>query len=43
VVLLCRQGGTFVAAFSATGATREAIVEAAKENYRALLGEHLRR
>jgi hypothetical protein len=36
VVLRC-QDGTFVAAFSAQGVTREAIVEAAKEDYQALL------
>jgi hypothetical protein len=33
VVILCRQDGSFVAAFSARGATRESIVEAAKEDY----------
>ena len=33
VVVLRRQGGSFVAAFSARGATREGIVEAAKEDY----------
>jgi hypothetical protein len=33
VVVLRRQDGAFVAAFSARGATREAIVEAAKEDY----------
>ncbi len=33
IVVLRRQDGTFVAAFSARGATREGIVEAAKENY----------
>jgi hypothetical protein len=37
VVVLRRQDDTFVAAFSAQGATREAIVEAAKEDYQALL------
>jgi hypothetical protein len=37
VVVLRRQDGTFVAAFSAQGVTREAIVEAAKEDYQALL------
>jgi hypothetical protein len=40
VVVLRRQGGAFVAAFSARGATEEGIVEAAKENYAALLREH---
>jgi hypothetical protein len=33
IVILCRQDGSFVAAFSAQGATREGIVEAAKEDY----------
>ncbi len=32
VVILCRQDGTFVAAFSARGATKEGILEAAKED-----------
>jgi hypothetical protein len=36
VVVLRRQNGTFVAVFSASSATRENIVEAAKEDYRAL-------
>jgi hypothetical protein len=33
IVVLRRQDGSFVAAFSAQGATREGIVEAAKEDY----------
>ena len=37
VVVLRRQDGSFVAAFSAQGATREGIVEAAEEDYRELL------
>ena len=37
ILLLRRQDGSFVAAFSARGATREGIVEAAKEDYRRLL------
>ena len=37
IVVLRRQDGSFVAAFSAQGATREGIVEAAKEDYRRLL------
>jgi hypothetical protein len=37
VVVLRRQGGSFVAAFSARGATREGIVEAAKEDYGKLI------
>ncbi len=40
VVVLRRQDGAFVAAFSARGATGEGIVEAAKEDYAALLREH---
>ena len=42
VTVLRRQDGAFVAAFSASGATREGIVEAAKEDYRALLEERIR-
>ena len=37
VLVLRRQDHTFVAAFSAMGATREGIVEAAREDYAALL------
>jgi hypothetical protein len=37
VVLLRRQDSSFVAAFSARGATREGILEAAKEDYAKLL------
>jgi hypothetical protein len=37
VVVLRRQDGSFVAALSALGATREGILEAAKEDYRQLL------
>jgi hypothetical protein len=37
VVVLRRQDGTFVAAFSATGATKEGLVEAAKEDYAELM------
>jgi hypothetical protein len=33
ILLLHRQDGSFAAAFSAQGATREGIVEAAKEDY----------
>ena len=36
VAVLRRQDGTFVAAFSARGATTEGIVEAANEDYRQL-------
>jgi hypothetical protein len=37
ILVLRRQDGTFVAAFSAQGASREGIVEAAKEDYYAAL------
>ena len=37
IVVLRRQDGSFVAAFSARGATREGIVEAAKEDYGKLI------
>ncbi len=37
IVVLCRQDSSFAAAFSAQGATREGIVEAAKEDYWRLL------
>ncbi len=40
VLLLRRQDGAFVAAFSARGATRECIVEAAEQAYEALLREN---
>ena len=40
VLVLRRQDGAFVAAFSARGATKEGIVGATKEDYRALLREH---
>ncbi len=42
VVVLRRQDGSFVAAFSSSGITKEGIVEAAKEDYRALAREYLR-
>ena len=37
VVILRRQDGSFVAAFSARGATKEGILEAAKEDRRELV------
>ena len=37
IAVLRRQDGAFVAAFSARGATREGIVEAAREDYQQLL------
>jgi hypothetical protein len=40
VVVLRRQDGSYVAPFSAQGATREGIVEAAREDYAALAGEN---
>ena len=44
ILVLRREDGSFVAAFSARGATREGIVEAAKEDYGRLIeanAEHL--
>jgi hypothetical protein len=40
IVILRRQDGSFVAAFSARGATREGIVEAAREDHRELIRAH---
>jgi hypothetical protein len=40
LVVLRRHDGAFVAAFSARGATREGMVEAAKEDYRELIQTH---
>ena len=40
ILVLRRQDGAFVAAFSAQGATREGIVEAAQEDYGALVRVH---
>jgi hypothetical protein len=37
ILKLRREDGTFVAAFSAQGATRDGITEAAKEDYKHLL------
>jgi hypothetical protein len=42
VVVLRRQDGAFVAAFSSSGITKEGIVEAAEEDYLALTREYLR-
>ena len=42
VVILRRQDGLFVAAFSARGATKEGIVGAAKGDYRELIRTHAR-
>ena len=43
IIVLRRQDDAFVAAFSAMGATREGITEAAKEDYREVLRVHLAR
>jgi len=40
IIVLRRQDDSFVAAFSAWGATREGIIEAAKEDYRELIRAH---
>jgi hypothetical protein len=40
VLILRRQDGSFVAAFSAQGATKEGIREAAMEDYRAVVEAH---
>jgi hypothetical protein len=40
IAVLRRQDGSFVAAFSVRGATKEGIVDAAKEDYRELLRVH---
>lgn len=39
IVVLRREDGAFVAAFSGLGATREGIVEAAREDYGRLMEE----
>jgi hypothetical protein len=39
VILRC-QDDSFVAAFSASGATREGIIDTAKEDYRELIHSH---
>jgi hypothetical protein len=43
IMVLRRQDDAFVAAFSAMGATREGIVEAAREDYQELVRVHLAR
>jgi hypothetical protein len=37
ILILRRQDGAFVAAFSARGATKEGIAQATKEDYQALI------
>jgi hypothetical protein len=41
--VLRRQDDSFAAAFSARGATREGIIEAAREDYRKLVEVHFAR
>ena len=41
LVVLRRQDASFVAAFSSSGITKEGVVDAAKEDYRALAGGYL--
>jgi hypothetical protein len=43
ILVLRRQDGSFVAAFSASGATKEGIRKAAMEDYQALIEAHGRR
>jgi hypothetical protein len=40
IVILRRQDGSFVARFSARGATKEGIIQAAEEDYRELIWAH---
>jgi hypothetical protein len=40
IVVLRRQDDSFVATFSARGATREGIIEAARDDYRQLVQVH---
>ena len=41
LVVLRRQDGSFVAAFSSSSITKEGVVDAAKEDYRALARRYL--
>jgi hypothetical protein len=41
IVILRRQDASFVAAFSASGVTKEGLIDAAKEDYRELVRIHL--
>lgn len=43
ILVLRRRDGTFVAAFSAMGATEEGIRQAAEEDFSAIANEHVRR
>jgi hypothetical protein len=40
ILILRRQDDSLVAAFSASGATKEGIIEAAEEDYRELILDH---
>ena len=40
IVMLRRQDDLFVAPFSASGVSREGIIEATKEDYRELIQDH---
>jgi hypothetical protein len=40
IVILRRQDASFVAAFSASGVTKESLIDAAKEDYRELVRIH---
>ena len=40
IVILRRQDASFAAAFSARGATKEGVIEAAKEDYGELIQDH---
>ena len=40
ILVLRRQDGSFVARFSARGATKEGIIQAAEEEYRELIRTH---
>jgi hypothetical protein len=40
ILVLRRQDGSFVARFSARGATKEGIIQAAQEDYRELIRAH---
>jgi hypothetical protein len=43
IPVLLRQDGSFVARFSARGATKEGIIQAAEEDYRELIRAHKNR
>ncbi len=40
IVILRRQDDSFVASFSARGATKEGVIEAAEEDYKQLVAAH---